>query len=77
MKMIKRLNTSEEGYWREYGNQRLQRQLTAAASMNKRVAKNVVIFVGDGMGPQVGHVFDSIRACTGWLTTYAKTQFSI
>ena len=68
MKMIKRLNTSEEGYWREYGNQRLQRQLTAAASMNKRVAKNVVIFVGDGMGPQVGHVIDSSRACTGWLT---------
>ena len=48
---------SEEGYWREYGNQRLQRQLTAAASMNKRVAKNVVIFVGDGMGPQVTLLF--------------------
>ena len=44
---------SEEGYWREYGNERLQRQLTAAASINRRVAKNVVIFVGDGMGPQV------------------------
>lgn len=42
----------EEGYWREYGNERLQRQLTAAASINRRVAKNVVIFVGDGMGPQ-------------------------
>ena len=55
--------TSEEGHWREYGNQRLQRQLTAAASMNKRVAKNVVIFVGDGMGPQV-ILFLPVYVCT-------------
>ena len=40
---------SDAKYWNEYGKDQIQRALKAE-KLNRNIAKNVVLFIGDGMG---------------------------
>ncbi len=45
---------TDAAFWQAYGNDRLEEQLKRSRSHNSGIAKNVIIFVGDGMGIQTG-----------------------
>ena len=44
------LSPKDESFWRKYGDRDIDRRLNVRWNTNK--AKNVIVFVGDGMGVQ-------------------------
>ena len=67
-------------FWNKQAQDTLQKALTREASLNRNVAKNIVYFVGDGMGvPTVtaARIFKGQQAgMTGEETVLAWEKFS-